>query len=231
MTILAICKDVAPVIGVTVPSVVYSGTARELVELQSLANRIAKRIMRAHEWELLKTVATYTGDASTTEFALPSDYDRMPVDSDMWSSDLQGPMSHITSSAEWLDFTERTSSSVTDSWTKIGGEISIKPAMATSDTAKHYYISNLIVTPTGAPPNIAAFTADDDVFRLNDELLTLGMIWQWKANKGRPYAEDMTNYEMLQSKLIREDKGSNVLVVGRRRIPSGVSLAYPQTIS
>ena len=29
---------------------------------------------------------------------------------------------------------------------------------------------------------------------IDERLLKLGMIWQWKANKGSPYAEDMGTY-------------------------------------
>ena len=36
--------------------------------------------------------------------------------------------------------------------------------------------------------------ADGDSFVLDERLLKLGMIWQWKANKGSPYAEDMATY-------------------------------------
>ena len=36
--------------------------------------------------------------------------------------------------------------------------------------------------------------ADGDTFVLDERLLRLGMIWQWKAQKGSPYAEDMGTY-------------------------------------
>jgi hypothetical protein len=39
-----------------------------------------------------------------------------------------------------------------------------------------------------------SFTDDADSFRLDERLLKLGMVWQWKANKGTSYAEDMGTY-------------------------------------
>ena len=231
MTVLNVCEDVATEIGITVPTVVFGGTDRELVELQTLANKMAKRILRLHEWELLATVSTYTGDGAALSFSLPSDYDRMPKKTQLWSSTLEAPMTKINSFNRWLDLDVRSYDFVFNAWILIGGKVEIKPAMATAVTAKHYYVSNLIVTPTGAPPDTAVFAADSDVFRLSEELLTLGMIWQWKKTKGRPYAEDLADYEELKEKLIVEDKGSKIIIVGQRRIPKGARTAYPQTIT
>jgi hypothetical protein len=79
-------------------------------------------------------------------------------------------------------------------WTIIGEQVQIKPAMAAATTAQFYYITNKIVKDKDGVPK-TTFTADDDVFRLDERVLKLGMIWQWKANKGRAYSEDMATFE------------------------------------
>lgn len=226
MTILTVFTEVAPVIGMEVPTSVYSSTEREHVELGALANTMAKRIMRAHEWELLKTLATYTGNGSTEDFSLPSDYDRMLKKTQLWSSSLSTALTHITDTDEWLGLDVQAFDFVVNAWTIYGGLMHIKPAMATGVTAKHFYVSNLVVSPeTG--DDTAEFTADTDSFRLSEEVLKLGMIWQWKANKGQAYAEDMANYEELLAQRIAEDKGSRILREGAKRIPRDVTIAYP----
>ena len=63
----------------------------------------------------------------------------------------------------------------------------------------------------------AAFTADSDTFRLDEELLKLGIVWQWKASKGYPYAEDMANYEKQMNACLQKDAGSKPIVSGRPR--------------
>ena len=57
------------------------------------------------------------------------------------------------------------------------------------------------------------------------------MIWRWKANKGRSYAEDMANYENLKEKLINQDKGARMISIGRVRMPFDARIAYPQSIT
>lgn len=229
MTILTVIADVAKVVGVTVPTQVFSSTMREHVELAALANEMAVRIGKAHDWSLLRRLSTYTGDGTTTEFALPSDYLRMLKKTNLWSSAIQTPLTHIMDTDEWLEMQVRSYDYVLGAWTMLGGNIEILPALANAVTAKWYYVSNLVVAPS-AGANKAAFTDDTDTFRLNERLLKLGMIWQWKANKGQSYTEDMTNYENALEQDIGEDKGSRIIHVGRPRMPRDVSIAYPQTV-
>lgn len=229
MTILDTIKQVCAVVGVEIPTTAFTSTDREYVELCYLANEMASRIGQAHEWTLLRTLKTMTGDGTTTAFALPTDYYRMLGDGNLWSSAYETPLTHIVSTDTWLELDVRDVDYVIGSWTVLGGNIEIKPAMASGVTAKYYYLSKNYVL-SGSTPQ-AAFTADSETFRFDETLLKLGMIWQWRANKGQPYAEDMTNYENLLEREIARDKGSRKIHVGRARMPKDVTIAYPQSIT
>ena len=229
MSILTVTEGVAAVIGIDVPTVLFSSTEREHVELQHLANEMAERIWKAHDWELLKTLETLSGDGAAETFALPSDFGRMIKKANIWSSRINTPLTHIISADSWLELDIRSFQFVIGVWTKIGGQIGIKPAMTATETAKYYYISDLIVDPVSGA-NKQTFTIDTDAFRLNERLLKLGMIWQWRANKGLPYAEDLENYETAKGELISEDKGATMLHVGKARTRRGVRISYPQAI-
>lgn len=230
MTILDIIKEVAPVIGVDVPTVVMTSNVREHVELKALANEMAERIGKAHEWQALKVIATYTGDGVIEDFDLPADYDRMLKKAKVWSSTITQPLSHVADSDDWLGLDVQNIDLVFGAWTIYGNQIHIKTALANGATAKHWYMSNLVVSPD-AGADKAAFSADDDTFRLSARLLKLGMIWQWKANKGLAYGEDMATYEELKEKLISDDKGARRIVVGTQRTPRNVDQAYPFAVT
>jgi hypothetical protein len=230
MTILSVFEQVCPVIGLTVPDAVMASTDREHVELAALANEMASRIAKAHEWQLFNTIATYTGDGSTEDFELPSDYGRMLKKAQVWSSSLETPLSPISDRDRWLGLDIQSFDFVINAWILYGGQIHIKPALADAVTAKHWYQSNLIVAPE-AGDNKTAFTADADTFRLDERLLRLGIIWQWKANKGLAYAEDMATYEEAKEKLICDDKGSRSIRMGAVRLARGARVAYPLTIT
>jgi hypothetical protein len=230
MTILSVCQNAAKYIGIDVPSGVFASTQRELVELAEIAQEMAGRIVDGHDWQLLSRVATITGDGSTETFDLPSDYSRMLKEAHVWSSSLETALSHIQSLDEWLELDVQSFDFVINAWTIYGGQMHIKPALASAVTAKYFYQSNLIVQPSSGS-NKAAFTADDDTFRLSERLLTLGIVWRWKESKGQPYQEPMQDYEELKSRLVLSDKGSKKIAIGRPRIPSDVSIAYPVSIT
>lgn len=228
MSILTVLQDVAAKVGMEVPTAVMASTAREHAELKALANEVAARIAKAHEWRALAVLATYTGDGVAEDFSLPADFDRMPVEAKIWSSSLQNPLTRVESLDDWLGMIVQNVDVVFGAWIIYGGQMHIRKALGSGATARHWYQSNLIVQPN-AGANKAAFAADDDTFRLSERLLKLGLIWEWKSSKGRPYAEDMATYEELKEKLIVADMGARIL--GRRGRVRGVDMALPVSVT
>lgn len=228
MTILTVAQEVAKVVGMEVPSALMASTEREHVELASLAQEMAERIASGHDWQVLSRIHTLTGDGSNEDFALPSDFDRMLVRSQVWSSSLETALSPIHGEDKWLELDIKSFDFVINAWTIYGGLMHIKPALASGVLAKFFYVSDLIVA-NGATTK-ARFTADDDVFRLDERLLKLGIIWRWKEAKGQPYAEWLADYEQAKERLVARDRGSKMIRIGTPRIPGDVSIAYPQAI-
>ena len=74
------------------------------------------------------------------------------------------------------------------------------------------------------------FAADGDVFTIDERSLKLGMIWQWKANKGGAYAEDMGSYGDALAKIQGADKPAPILI-GRRTPTAEVQASYPYPIN
>lgn len=230
MTILSAIQGVCKVVGLDVPTAVLASTTREHVELVALANEMADRIAQGHDWQALKSLATITGDGSNEDHSLPTDYARMLKKAQVWSSSLETPLSPIPDTDEWLGLDIQSFDFVVNAWTIYGDQIHIKPALASAVTAKYFYISNLIVTASGGSTK-TTFTADDDTFRLSERLLTLGMIWQWKAHKGLAYSEDMETFEALKETLVSDDKGSRMVRLGKVRLPGDLTTSYPQSVT
>lgn len=227
-TVLEVAQDAARKIGLDAPDVLFASTDRTDVEIASLLNELAERIVRAHDWRLLKTQETYSGDGTTTEFVLPSDYLRMPKDAKVWSTRWQHPLLSITPE-EMLALDVLDYDIVTGAWTLLGSNMVFAPALATGEDAKWYYIANTAIAPSSGS-NKARFTEDDDMFRLGDRLLELHLIWEWRQRKGLPYAEDMKTAELALAQAINEDKGARILTqAGRGTYRANV--AYPREIT
>lgn len=228
MTILSVVQDAATSLGLNpVPDQVFGSTRRDMVEMRSVIKEVSRQIAEAHDWSVLKTIHTITGDGSDEDFSLPADYDRMPKDIRFWSSlNTTAPLQHILSEDEWLGITVQGFDPLYGAWIVYGGEIHIKPARASGETVKFFYISDKIVTASGGSTK-AAFSADDDTFRLPERLLKLGIIWNWKARKGHEYAEEMATYSDALMQLTGKDKGPSIITVGQQRLPYNIHYAYP----
>lgn len=229
MTILTAIQRVCLKISLTQPSTVFSSQAREHLELQALANESASYIAKDFEWQALKALATLSGDGVLQAFPFPSDYDRMLKEAQLWSSRIISPLTHIVSTDRWLELDIRQFGFVSGVWTIFGDMVNIKPARATGEQVKFYYMSNLWAKDENGIAH-AAFTQDSDRFRLSEDLLALCMIWKWKDAKKLPYAQEKDDYEDAKEKLITADKGSKILRVGRARMPRGTNIAYPTSI-
>lgn len=230
MTILSVCQDLATTIGITRPTELFAGSTRTHEELQSLANEVAQDIAKRHDWQLFMKVATVTGDGSTEDWDLPTDFSRMPIKTRLWgSAEPNLPHEQIRDYDTWLGLEVQDFNTITDRWIIYGGQIHIVPGIASAATVKYFYQSNAIVSPN-AGANKATFTADNDTFRLNERTLKLGMKWQWKADKGQSYAEDMESFEQALGVDIARDKGPTTLMVGTARAKAGTEFAFPQVL-
>lgn len=207
MTALSVAQTVALKVGLSYPSVLYSSTDRTWQEFGSLLNECATDIADAYDWQILKEQATVTGDGTSEGFPLPTDYERMLRTANVWSSPYLWGMEHVVDSDRWLDYLMLPYRPITGAWTIYGGQFRIIDTLAVGQTAKYFYISNLIVSPFSGT-NKTRFTADDDTFRLNEKLLQLCMTWKWLSAKQQNYAEPMAEYNQELAKQMDKDGGS-----------------------
>lgn len=232
MSVLDAIKDAAPWIGITIPTAVFAVTDRTEVELAALAKKVAVDVANEYEWQALAAINTFTGDGTEEDFALPADYDRMPILGDLWNSVWKWQSNHITSTNEWLAIQTIPVVSIQPRWIVYGGEFHFQPAMANLATAKFFYLSSYLALTGGVTPKLA-FTADTDTFRLPERLLRLGIIWQWKSAKGAPFAKELEDYNIALAQEMTKDGGSKPVIRDRaaQRDLRRVKFAWPGTVS
>lgn len=232
MTVLSVAQDASTVIGVTYPTALFAATDDTSVQMQAVLKESARMIAGdcGHDWSYLKKLATITGTGSTTAWSFPSDYDRMLKKARLWpSSSPYAFLTHYPDVDTWLGMQVQAFTPILGGWTIIGSQINILPNVPNLATVKYYYISNLIVLDNASAGKVA-FTADTDTFPLGERLLKLAFIYRWKQDRGQDYGEAMADYEDSLATHIGKDKGSNILVVGTQRMPSGHNIAFPNIL-
>lgn len=231
MTVLAAAQAAAVRLTGRRPTSLFTSNDKLMIELADLVNETATAIMKAHDWRRLTVLKTQEGDGTTEEFALPSDYDRMPIKSNVYSTRSQLPLSRARDLDQWIEFGLTGFVGAPGVWVIVGNKIAIKPALTSSESAKYYYVSNMTVSDdNGDSYTKSIFTADTQTFALSERLLTLGLIWRWRSQKKFEYAEDMSNYNIALGEEAGREKGSRVLRIGQVRTPSDANIAYPGVI-
>lgn len=178
-----------------------SGDTQISREMLDLANEVATDIMRSHDWRDLTKVHSITADGVTAGYPKPADFDRLTGDDEI--AGYRG----LHTVDEWVDATQGNYTG-RGGWIILGGLIQFAPAI--SGTIPFAYISNHVVRLSDGS-TAAEFDADDNEFILDDRLLTLGLIWRWKAQKGLDYSEDMATYEIALAQAQTRDRGAYVL--------------------
>jgi hypothetical protein len=229
MTLLSVVKDVCAAVGVLIPQSVFSNLAgnRTMQEMLSLANEMAQRIAYdTRDWTKLKVTQTFVGDGIAQAFTLPANYKRMVLTANVWSSQTAlMPMEFIPDIDEWMQRRALNRYNQRGEWTMLGGQMLIFPVMPVGQTASFAYIDkNCIDLSSGGRGN--EFLNDLDSFTLDERLLRLGMIWQWKAQKGSAYAEDMGTYGDALTYAMGHDQPAPI-ILGSRPMSSATNIAYP----
>lgn len=208
MTVLSAAQDATGYLVGRRLTALFSSTDQLAVEMAALSNEAASDIAKSTDWQRLTKLHTVTGDGTNEAFALPSDYDRMTLGTDVHSSTwFERRYVNAETLDRWLDLKILAPGIPPGYWIILDGEFHVLPIMASGDAANFFYQSNAIVKPaTGA--NKAAFNTDSDSFVLDERLLKLALIWRWKALKRMDYQEDMRNYEIALEQEQTRDRGS-----------------------
>jgi hypothetical protein len=126
------------------------------------------------------------------------------------------------------EWTERALGGRADSygeWIISRKNIYVRPPLAGTDTLVFSYLDkNCVGLASGGAGDV--FMSDDDTFALDERVLKLGMIWQWKAQKGASYAEDMGTYGDALAYAMGHDSPAPILL-GRKPISASATVAYP----
>lgn len=209
MTVLSAANSAAVRVIGSELAALFSSTDQIALEFRDLIQDVADDIAGSCDWRSLTKIATFTGDGERVTFPVPADMGRMVQGSyvDDPASWLWGYVA-IPSVNEWM---RRRSRAWLDpgGWILMGGEYHFWPAP--NGDAEFPYISNNIVRADNGALK-PAFTSDTDTFVLSERLLTLGLIWRYRAQKGIDYSEDLASYELELSMEMTRDKGARKII-------------------
>jgi hypothetical protein len=214
MSCLSIIQSVAGRVGIPKPSFAYSSQDTQVLQLLELLNEEGQELANRANWTALNKQATFTTLAQQSQGLLSTIAPNCSfiINDTIWNRTLRRPVFGPRTPQEWQ---QQVAFSINGPWSNFRleeGSILFFPVPTAGQTcAFEYATKNWVLKASDGTTTASAWTADGDTALLDEQIMTLGLIWRWKAAKGLAYEEDFNKYERRVLTAISRDGSKNSL--------------------
>lgn len=183
--LIEIAKNVAPRIGLKIPTRISGSTDREAVEILEYLNAVGEDLTRRVDWGVLTKKAMLPGTSNPDSLLISMGLQRLAqLTAVMYGGSIVRPLTR----AEWNTITPVEGAP--RYYLLEGQQISLHPFLATGDSASVTY-----QTINWCDNGSNEFRFDEDQPLIPSELFELGLVYRWKRQKGLPYTDFEAEYE------------------------------------
>lgn len=219
MTMLTMVQSACLRLGLPSPNAVATSTDTQYLQLLALLNEEGSELAERTEWQALMREATFTTLAAELQGSLATICPGLNyiVNDTIWNRTQRRPVFGPLGAQKWQ---QQKAMSLSGPWNQYRikqNGIYFYPAPAAGESCYFEYVSNYYALATDGTTYKEAFTADSDTTVLNESIMTLGLIWRWKANKGLDFSVDYQKYEHSVLNAIGRDGAKPTLNMGESR--------------
>lgn len=199
MSLLSIIQDATDDLGLSRPSAVVGNNASEIRQLLRLVNKEGKDLSHRFQWQEMVRENTFTMVATELQGAMngtvvtDSDFDYI-IDGTVWNRTTDLPIVGSTNESDWQTLQAFSVTGPFERYRIWDDKLYINPAPTAGHTLAFEYMSTSWCESLGGTGQ-SEFASDTDVAVIDEEIITLGVIWRWRQRKGLDYAEDFATYE------------------------------------
>lgn len=210
-TILQIAQSIATRWGLPKPASLFTNSDQTANQILELIREEVSSLSRRYQWQALinrvelTTVATESQGAITTLFPA-HDY---IINDTVWNVTTSLPIFGAMTPKSYNSQKAIITATPYPQYTIRNGLFLIYPAPNAGETIAVDYMTKY-VGKDNSNALITDFTADTDMPLLDNEAVTLGALWRFKAQKGFDYAEDFNKYERVVKELMTRDAPKEV---------------------
>lgn len=220
MSLLSIITNACGELSLRQPTAVFGSTDLQTLQLLALAKREGMDLSSRYPWQALRTEFTFVTVAQPLQTNLiPADWDRWIEDSFWDRSTRRQLVGPITPQAYQAILAQPIYASVYLVWVERQNTFLLQPAPPAGHTLAGEYVSKNWAKSVGGAPQ-PTFLADTDTTYLDEDLMTLGIIWRFMKRKGFDYDEDFQTYENNVEQKMARDGGARALSMVPRTIDS-----------
>lgn len=211
MTLLSVCNNAAYEVDLNPFATIVSNSDPGAAKLLRYAQKVGSRLMKAYPWQVLRKERTFTGISGSEQTGiLPDDFDRF-IPETFWNRSSGCLLSGPISSVEWQDLQARSFLG-SPKFIYRGGAVSIIPALGGGESLAFEYVGKNWCQSAGATAQ-TAWAADTDTGILDEELITLGVIYEYLAGEGLPTGAAADAYQDRYRLLAKNDEPRRKILV------------------
>jgi hypothetical protein len=207
LTLLTIVAQATAALGQPTLATVVGNTDPAAALMLRLANEGGKSVAKRHLWTALRTEKTFTTTAAAAQVAsVGTDFDRM-VPETFYDRTLRKRVFGPISPDEWQLIQSSLITYVNPAFIIRGSgtaSILITPTPSAGNTCAYEYISKNWCQSSGLTAQ-AAWAADTDTAKLDEELLALDLIWRWREAKKLDSQAERQTFEHYLANTIMND--------------------------
>ncbi len=220
MTCLSIIQNVSNELsGFAYPNAVITSNDPQIKALLALLNKEGKALARRFNWQALVKEATFTTLATEIQGALTTIAPNCKyiLNDTIWNRSLTMPIYGSLTAQDWSLQKGGVGIGIFPQYRLKGGNICFVQTPTAGQSCAFEYQSTLWTT--NGSTFSSSFTADTDTSLLDEELLSLGLLWRWRASKGFDYAEDFAEYERAVNDAFSRDVPRQIIELSVKHKP------------
>lgn len=218
-------------IGIQSPDAVAGSADEQIIQLLALANEEGEDLAERYRWQNLIKEATFTTAATASQGAITTiatDGYLYILNDTIWNRDTRRPVFGPLAPRDWQMLQASPITGPFDQYRLRGDLLLFDPVPTAGETCAFEYLSENFCESSGGTGQ-DAWAADDDVGRLSEKLMAMGIIWRWKSAKGFDYAEDMQKYETRVTDAMARDGTKATMDLGGGITDFQPGIFVPQT--
>lgn len=224
-------QDVCVRVGLSSPNAAAGSTELKVNQIVALVNEEGKELAARYQWTALTNEATFTTVAAETQASLNTIAPNLKyiINDTIWNRTLRRPVFGPLAAQRWQQVKALVMQGPWNQFRIRGGSILFIPVPTAGQSCYFEYVSKNWSTDSTGVTGKSSMTVDTDVSLLDEDIMTLGVIWRFKAAKGLSYAEDFNKYERRVIDAMARDGSKDVMNIGDVRydiypgimVPSG----------
>ena len=147
---------------------------------------------------------------------IASDFGRFSNNT-MWNRTTDRKYYGPITDSQWQRLKATVSSGVTNYFRIRGNLLIIQPNPTVSQSVFFEYISKNWVIASGSSANADKFSGDSQTSVLEEDLITLGVVWRFLKIKGLPYEQQYVEYQTRLADYQMQDGAKPILQMGGPR--------------